>query len=124
MLMWKGDGGDVRLWLIDHGASLYFHHNWEAMRNGDHVIANGARPFPQIRKHVLISRATKLAEANDTFTSLLNRKVFEEIASMIPDKWLNEDKAFNSVEENRNAYVDFLVSRLNYSNEFIKEASL
>ncbi len=41
MLTWKGD-----LWLIDHGASLYFHHNWEAF-NG------GARPFPQIKKHVL-----------------------------------------------------------------------
>jgi hypothetical protein len=119
MLMWKGE-----LWLIDHGASLYFHHNWESMRDGDKIIANGARPFPQIRKHVLASRASKLKEANDIFASLLSRQVFEDLVTMIPDKWLNEDKAFNSVDENRGAYVDFLVSRLNYSSEFINEASI
>jgi hypothetical protein len=102
MLMWKGD-----LWLIDHGASLYFHHNWESH-------TSGARPFPQIRKHVLLSRATKLDEVNKTFRKTLNRKIFEDIVNMIPERWLDHD---------RRAYVDFLESRLNYSDEFVKEAS-
>ena len=120
MLMWKGD-----LWLIDHGASLIFHHNWEAMRDGnDIIIANGARLFPQIRKHVLAAQATKLNEVNELFGSLLNRKVFGNIVAMIPDTWLNEDNAFTSVDENRSAYVDFLTTRLNYSPDFVKEASL
>lgn len=102
MLMWKGD-----LWLIDHGASLYFHHNWES-----HV--SGARPFPQIRKHVLLSRATKLDEVNASFKKTLNRKIFEDIVSLVPDSWLDND---------RKVYIDFLESRLNYSDEFVKEAS-
>jgi hypothetical protein len=72
----------------------------------------------------LASRASKLKEANDIFASLLSRQLFEDLVTLIPDKWLNEDKAFNSVDENRDAYVDFLVSRLNYSKEFINEASI
>lgn len=101
MLMWKGD-----LWLIDHGASFYFHHNWES-------YTNGAKPFPQIKKHVLLPRATKLKEVNETFKKTLNRKIFEDIVNTIPDQWLDHD---------RNAYIDFLESRLNYSDEFVKEA--
>lgn len=118
MLMWKGD-----LWLIDHGASLIFHHNWESMRNDAGIIeANGARPFAQIKRHVLLSRATKLDEANSSFKSVLNRQLIKDIADLIPDKWLNEDHAFPSAADNRNAYVDFLASRLSYSDEFVKEA--
>ncbi len=110
MLMWKGD-----LWLIDHGASLIFHHNWE---NG----ADGDRAFALIKRHVLIAQATKLNEANDLFKPMLSKKFFESVVSFIPDQWLNLDKAFPSVNDNRKAYVDFLVSRLDYSNEFVKEA--
>jgi hypothetical protein len=110
MLIWKGD-----LWLIDHGASLYFHHNWESFQGG-------AKPFPQIRKHVLISKATRLTEADKEFKTILSRKLFEDIADLIPDNWLNADRAFDSAEANRKAYVDFLESRLNYSDQFIKEA--
>ena len=119
MLMWKGD-----LWLIDHGASLIFHHNWESMRVNDKVVPNGARPFSQISKHVLRTKATRLEEVNDLFKSVLNRDVIQGIADHIPDKWLNEDGAFGSAEENRSAYVDFLTTRLNYSSEFIKEVAL
>lgn len=112
MLIWKGD-----LWLIDHGASLIFHHNWE---NG----AEGNRPFILIKKHVLVSKASQMSEVNDLFKSKLNKKLFEDIVSLIPDKWLNLDKAFESTADNRKAYIDFLVSRLNYSDEFVKEASI
>jgi hypothetical protein len=103
MLMWRGD-----LWLIDHGAALYFHHNWDSF-SGD------AKPFPQIKKHVLLSRATRLVEVNELFKKVLNRKIFEDIVTLIPDGWLDHD---------RKAYVDFLESRMNYSDEFTKEASI
>jgi len=109
MLIWKGD-----LWLIDHGASLIFHHNWE---NG----FSGARPFQLIKKHVLIPHATRLEEADVDLKSLLSRELFESIVGLIPAEWLNVDKAFESTEANRKAYIDFLVSRLEYSGEFIKE---
>ena len=118
MLMWKGD-----LWSIDHGASLYFHHNWESMRSEKGIEVNGARTFPQISRHVLLSKATKLAEVNSMFKSVLSEQIFEDLANLIPDKWLNEDNAFASVADNRQAYVDFFVSRFNYSDEFVKEAS-
>ena len=110
MLMWKGD-----LWLIDHGASLIFHHNWA---NG----WEGARPFALIKRHVLVSQAKKLDEANELFKSKLSKKIFEDIVALIPDQWLNLDKAFASIDDNRNAYIDFLTSRLGYSDEFVKEA--
>lgn len=110
MLMWKGD-----LWLIDHGASLIFHHNWG---NG----WEGARPFSLIKRHVLLSKASKLEEANDLFKSSLDKNVFEDIVSQIPDQWLNLDKAFASKDENRKAYIDFMTSRLAYADEFVKEA--
>ena len=112
MLIWRGN-----LWLIDHGASLIFHHNWD---NG----ADGRRPFLLIRKHVLISQATRLNEANEGFKSSLSKKLFEDVVALIPDQWLNLDKSFPSAVENRKAYVDFLVSRLDYSDDFVKEASL
>lgn len=112
MLMWKGG-----LWLIDHGASLIFHHNWE---NG----WSGSRPFPMIRKHVLIHQASRLAEADSQFKSSLSKKLFEDIVALIPDKWLNLDNAFASTEDNRRAYIEYLVSRLDYSENFIKEAAL
>lgn len=118
MLMWKGN-----LWLIDHGASLIFHHNWESMREDEKIIANGERPFQLISRHVLIKQATRLTEAGAMFTKILTPQVIEDVVNKVPGSWLNGDGAFPSVDENRQAYVDFLVSRCKYSPEFIKEAS-
>ncbi|MDE6032459.1 MAG: aminotransferase class I and II, partial [Muribaculaceae bacterium] len=53
MLIWHGE-----LWLIDHGAALYFHHSW---RNPE---AAALDPFPFIKNHALLPYASKLEEAD------------------------------------------------------------
>src|ERR1700691_4853234 len=60
MLIWHRD-----LWLIDHGASLYFHHAWN--RNDQHAT----KPFALIKDHVLLKQATALGEVDARMTSLL-----------------------------------------------------
>src|SRR5207253_7579720 len=53
MLMWHR-----RLWLIDHGATLYFHHSPEWAANPDRA----RDPFPLIQQHVLLTKANGLAD--------------------------------------------------------------
>jgi hypothetical protein len=111
MLMWRKE-----LWLIDHGASLYFHHSWNDWQNG-------AKAFPKIKDHVLLPVASMLNEANAEFRSKLSAKSITEIVSMIPKEWMSDDSPFESDEDHRNAYIEFLTSRLSQSELFVKEAS-
>jgi hypothetical protein len=109
MLMWYKD-----LWLIDHGASLYFHHapaNWEEQSH---------RPFTAIKDHVLLQWATELDAANDFSLSLLTPQRIRSIVSLIPDEW--GALAFGTIEEARNIYEQFLLNRLSSAQIFVKEA--
>ncbi len=110
MLWWHKE-----LWLIDHGASLYFHHSWDNWQDG-------SRPFPKIKDHVLLPLANELTKVNDTFAGLLTPQLLRSIVSAIPDEWLMNDSPFETAELHRAAYVHFLESRLNNSELFIKEA--
>lgn len=80
LLNWKND-----LWVIDNGASLYFHHNWKNWES--HL----SRTFPLIKDHVLIQKATKLKEASKKIETTLNKDVIAEIVSNIPEDWLLSD---------------------------------
>jgi hypothetical protein len=111
MLMWHKE-----LWLIDHGASLYFHHSWSDW-------TNGAKAFPKIKDHVLLSLASELNEADVEFKNKLSAQVIGEIVSMIPAAWLKNDATFDSDEDHRHAYIEFLRSRISQSHLFVKEAS-
>jgi len=108
MLMWYKE-----LWLIDHGAALYFHHNW------DNWEEQSKRPFALIKDHVLLPRAGELEKADQTFRSILTADRIDQILSQIPVEWLAGLSSM-SVEENRAVYKQFLVNRL--SVNFIKEA--
>src|SRR5271154_1718739 len=77
MLMWHR-----RLWLIDHGASLYFHHAW------DRHDRNAMNPFPRIRDHVLLKSASALAEIDEQMAALLTADKMAGIVEWIPDLWL------------------------------------
>jgi len=110
MLWWHKE-----LWLIDHGAGLYVHHAW-------HDYNNTFKPFPMIKSHVLLSKAIALEEVNLSFRSLLTGEGIRNIVSLIPDEWLNTDSHFATVQENRDAYIQFLESRLKNSDLFVKEA--
>lgn len=108
MLMWYKE-----LWLIDHGASLYFHHNWNNWEE------QSKRPFALIKDHVLLPWATDLEKADEDLRSRLPIEKINAILGSIPDEWLAA-VAPASVEENRNVYRQFLANRL--SLNLIKEA--
>lgn len=105
-----------RLWLIDHGAALYFHHDW----NGYLERATG--PFARIRDHVLLPFAGALREADALMGALLPRATMEGILAQVPDAWLGGDAPFADAAEHRAAYVDYLCRRLEAPHAFVEEA--
>ena len=110
MLMWHKE-----LWLIDHGAAFYFHHS------GVDPVEQARRPFVQVKDHVLLPFASELETVDAAFRSLLGPEQIRAIVALIPDEWLI-DRAYESAEEQRQVYVQFLETRLSYTETFIKEA--
>lgn len=105
------------LWLIDHGASLYFHHNWPNWKS--HL----SRTFPSIKDHVLLERADHLTEATKEIQHLIDTNKIKEIVALIPEDWLIEESNTLSTIEMRAAYVEFLNTKLNKIDLLAKEAS-
>lgn len=109
MLMWNKE-----LWLIDHGASLYFHHiwnNWETQSQ---------QPFTQIKDHVLLPFANHLDEADGEMRKRITPDVIAEIIAAIPDVWLISDSDTETADSKREVYRSYLTKRL--SRNFIKDA--
>lgn len=104
------------LWIIDNGACLYFHHNWETWEN--HLT----RTFPLIKYHVLLSKATSLQKASDEIKEIINSDVIAEIVSKIPEDWLLNEGDFLNPDEMRTAYITFLNAKLLMIDELVKEA--
>ena len=111
MLMWHKD-----LWLIDHGATLYFHHTWINWEK------SALSPFPLIKDHVLLPFADKLEEVNVEIKQVLTPEVIRDIVNMIPDEWAANAEQGLSVYEIREVYYQFLVRRLENSDNFLNEA--
>jgi hypothetical protein len=110
MLMWHKE-----LWLIDHGAALYFHHSWN---NWDE---QARKPFVQVKDHVLLPWASQLEKADDMFRSILTSQRIDAIVDLIPDEWLSSE-ALPAAASNRKVYKDFLLTRLSHSSIFLNEA--
>ncbi|TKC09579.1 HipA family kinase [Pedobacter frigoris] len=110
MLMWHKE-----LWLIDHGASLYFHHSMQNWKEA------AVKPFAMIKDHVLLPYATELDEVDPIFKNILTDDVIDRIVNLIPQDWL-KDYPEDQPEERRNIYSEFLKSRISNSEIFIKEA--
>ena len=110
MLMWH-----KRLWLIDHGASLYFHHTW------DNYLEKSHEPFLMIKDHVLIYYAKKLKEIDKEFSAKINKDVIRNIVNLIPDSWLTANSIFKSATEHRNGYSEYLIKRLEQPRLIIEE---
>ena len=111
MLRWHGE-----LWLIDHGASLYFHHSWT-----DPAKA-ALTPFSYIRDHALLPRASRIADADKALRQKITPRTLSKIVELIPDEWLEWDDTDFSPVELREAYATFLTTRLANSEIFVKEA--
>jgi hypothetical protein len=108
MLTWHRE-----LWLIDFGASLYFHHTWN---NWQQQIL---QPFSNIKSHVLLAQASELEEADRLNTAILTPQVIEQVIDLIPDEWLFED---GPPAEMRQVYNEFLNQRIASSYVFVNEA--
>ncbi|MDJ1470545.1 aminotransferase class I and II [Cytophagaceae bacterium DM2B3-1] len=111
MLIWHKE-----LWLIDHGASLYFHHsgqNWEE---------HSRKPFAQVKDHVLLPQASELEKIDTEVKSILTSERIRSIVGLVPDIWLTGGSAFISADEERDMYIQFLETRLASSEIFVKEA--
>jgi hypothetical protein len=111
MLLWH-----KRLWLIDHGAALYFHHNWTD------YLERSRSPFSLIKEHVLLPFAGCLRETDAMMSERLRPEVLRGIVALIPDSWLEGEALFSHPEEHRAAYLAYLSQRLESPRVFMEEA--
>lgn len=111
MLLWHKE-----IWLIDHGAALYFHHSW------NNWLEQAAKPFTYAKDHVLLLQAAMLTEVNERFKAILSPGLIQSIVALIPDDWLTGDAPFASKAEHRQAYAQFLETRIAHSDNFVNEA--
>lgn len=111
LLQWNNE-----LWVIDNGASFYFHHNWTTWEN--HLT----RTFPLVKNHVLVSQATELSTVAKEFLTLLTDEKITEIVNLIPEDWLQHEADELSPDEMRMAYVTYLQAKLAMIDSLVKEA--
>ncbi|HEX8270446.1 MAG TPA: HipA family kinase [Flavobacterium sp.] len=111
MLIWHKE-----LWLIDHGAALYFHHSfteWEKQ---------ALTPFALIKDHVLLPKASALAQADVECRSVLTKEIIHNIINIIPEDWLQWEQSDFTPDQIREVYANFLSTRLDNSEIFLKQA--
>lgn len=104
------------LWLIDHGAALYFHHAW---RNWEE---QARKPFVQVKDHILLPQASELTAVDAEFRAILTDEKIEAIIALIPESWLEDKLDAESPDGKRRIYTDFLKSRRDASEIFVEEA--
>jgi post-segregation antitoxin (ccd killing protein) len=108
MLRWHRE-----LYLIDHGAALYFHHDWT------NHLARSRSPFSMIRNHVLLPFVGDLRAADARLAPRITEAALQAIVAQVPDAWLDGEA---TAAATRNSYVEHLGSRLSAPREFVEEA--
>jgi hypothetical protein len=104
------------LYLIDHGAAIYFHHDWK-----EPAVSARSR-FPAIRDHVLLPWAARIEQVDDALRAKLSQAVFARILEDVPDDWLLPEPGILTPADKRKAYVDYLDRRLHAASLFVEEA--
>ncbi|MFF8845305.1 HipA family kinase [Streptomyces sp. NPDC015127] len=99
MLVWHGD-----LWLIDHGATMIWHHNWPG------AAASAAKPY-DASDHALARFAPDIAAAAAELAPRVTEELLTEVAADVPDEWLVDEAGFDSTDAVRRAYVEALLLR-------------
>jgi hypothetical protein len=93
------------LQLIDHGATLVFHHDWSR------AASAATKPY-DASDHVLKDVATSRAAAGDALAPLVEGDLLSSVAATVPDAWLEDEPGFSSADEVREAYVDHVLRRV------------
>jgi len=109
LLMWHRN-----LWLIDHGASLFFHHSWANLEKRDHYHV-------RVAEHILLPFASDIEAADRFMTTAITEDVIKQVVDLVPDSWIDEYAPFRSIAEHKKAYVDFLTRRLEAPRGFVEE---
>lgn len=112
LLVWHRE-----LYMIDHGATLIFHHSW------DDYLDRARGTYKQAPEHVLLRWATELREADAELAPKLTRDVIDGVLALIPDEWLGDEPRFASIGEHRNGYRDYLLARLDSRGEWVEDAA-
>ncbi|MEV7288421.1 HipA family kinase [Streptomyces sp. NPDC093252] len=99
LLMWRGD-----LWLIDHGATMIWHHNWPGAE------ASAARPY-DAADHALRSFAPDVGAAAERLAPLVTEELLSEVTAAVPDAWLTGEPGFDTPDDLRRAYARPLLAR-------------
>ncbi|MCM1336883.1 MAG: aminotransferase class I and II [Candidatus Amulumruptor caecigallinarius] len=111
-MLLRGD----ELWLIDHGASLYFHHSWQGWEK------TALSAFTYIKDHALLPRATRLREADDYMRRTITPEFLAGVVDALPQLWLEQAAPEIAPEEQRRVYREFLTRRLEASSIFTDHA--
>jgi hypothetical protein len=111
MLLWHR-----QLRLIDHGAALYFHHDWA------NAEQRAQDPFTRVKDHILLPFAAQLRDSDARLSTAITAQALASIIEWIPASWLGTEGAFATTAENRGAYVKYLQRRLAGPHAFLEEA--
>ncbi len=105
-----------KLWLIDHNASLIFHHSWQDPE------AASRKPYAQLREHVLLPWATQLESIDSELAARITPARLQAIIELIPDAWLGDEPQFESIDAHRRAYRDYFMRRLASPRPWMEDA--
>ena len=105
-----------KLWMIDHGATLIFHHQWEG------ALSRSRNPFPQIADHVLLPWASEVEAIDAELSDLLTPEAIAGVIDLIPDEWLHDEPMFPTAGAYRAAYRDYRTQRLALPRRWMEEA--
>lgn len=113
MLIWNKE-----VWMIDHGASFFFHHSWSSWEKA------AASPFVYVKDHVMLQHLNEadLRDFDAYAKTVLTYEFIHNLVYALPSSWLKYDDLEMSEEEIRDVYINFLKARLEQSETFIKEA--
>lgn len=111
LLSWHNE-----LWVIDNGASFYFHHNWATWEK--HL----ERTFPFVKEHVLLKQAAQLPRAAQEILGSIDREKIKEIVSTVPEEWLRHKSDPMGPQAMRAAYIKFITTKLSMMDLLVKEA--
>ena len=115
LMVWQG-----KVWLIDHGAGLYAHHDWPSVDE-----ARTRAPFAMIRDHVLLDVASEVEQADAELAPRITDAVIDEVLQAVPDALLTTSPTvseFATAVDARARYTRFLAERLRGPRAFVAEA--
>ncbi|EFL30706.1 aminotransferase class I and II [Streptomyces viridochromogenes DSM 40736] len=99
LLMWRGE-----LWLVDHGATMIWHHNWPGAET------SAARPY-DASDHALAPFGPDVAAAAAELAPLVTEELLAEVTARVPDAWLTGEPGFATPDDLRRAYARPLLAR-------------